>query len=211
MTLPLRLRASLMLAVIAVVLVVISALSNGYTKPRIVANERDAAMRQINQIVPRARYDNRPANDFVVVSDPDLLGGSGTRRAFRAFHGGVPVAVILETVAPNGYSGPIRLLVGINADGRVAGVRVTAHRETKGLGDRIELAHSDWILGFDDHALGAPDEARWRVRRDGGDFDQFTGATVTPAAVVQAVRDALLYFRQHADELLSAPPAKPDP
>lgn len=205
MTAPGTRRAPFLVGIVGILIVLVSAWSNRHTGPLISANARDAGMRQIEQIVPRERYDNRPANDVVLVSDTNLLGGEGQRRVFRARKGDEPVAVILETVARNGYSGPIGLLVGIDTTGHITGVRVTQHGETKGLGDRIEVAHSDWIMGFDGRALGSPDAARWRVRSEGGDFDQFTGATITPAAVVQAVRDALIYFDQHRDTLLSAP------
>ena len=191
---------------IAALIALAAGTSDHFSEPLIRANERDAAMRVIERIVPPARYDNRPANDILVVRDRDLLGGDEPRRVFRAFKGDTPVAAIIETVAPNGYSGPIALLVGIYADGTVAGVQVTQHRETAGLGDRIERAKSDWIDSFDGQSLTRLPSPRWAVRDDGGPFDQFTGATVTPRAVVQAVRDALLYFQQHPDELFAPAP-----
>jgi Na+-translocating ferredoxin:NAD+ oxidoreductase subunit G len=92
-------------------------------------------------------------------------------------------------------------------DGRISGVRVLAHRETPGLGDKIEVERDDWILDFDGRSLSQPPRERWRVRRDGGAFDQFTGATITARAVVSAVRDALIYFSAHRDELFAAPAA----
>ncbi len=110
-----------------------------------------------------------------------------------------------RTVAPDGYAGSIRLLVGIGADGRLLGVRVVAHRETPGLGDAIDERKSTWIDGFKGRSLGDPALERWHVKKDGGDFDQFTGATVTPRAVVGAVLDALLYFEANRATLLAAP------
>jgi electron transport complex protein RnfG len=111
-------------------------------------------------------------------------------------------AVVLPAVAPDGYSGQIELLVGIDAEGRIRGVRVTRHHETAGLGDRIDSKHSAWITQFDGRSLGNPPEERWNVRKDGGAFDQITGATLTPRAVIHAVAGALKYFRQHREELL---------
>jgi Na+-translocating ferredoxin:NAD+ oxidoreductase subunit G len=143
--------------------------------------------------------------DVVLVRDPELLGTPGQVSVYRARQRGRPVAVVISPVAPVGYSGPIRLLVGILADGTLSGVRVVSHRETPGLGDKVELERDDWILGFDGRSLGDPPVSRWAVRRDGGVFDQFTGATVTPRAVVRAVRDALVYFEAHRDELFAAP------
>jgi electron transport complex protein RnfG len=113
------------------------------------------------------------------------------------------VAAVFSVVARGGYAGDIELLVGVRADGRVAGVRVVEHHETPGLGDGIEADKSDWIRGFDGRSLGDPPREDWAVRRDGGDFDQFTGATITPRAVVEAVRDTLIYFEDHRDQVFA--------
>jgi len=116
---------------------------------------------------------------------------------------GEPVALVIEALAPDGYSGTIRLLVGINIDGSLGGVRVVAHRETPGLGDAIEEERSDWILGFTGKSLQDPPLQKWAVKKDGGAFDQLTGATITPRAVVKAVRQALLYYRDQKDALFA--------
>ncbi|MBE9559884.1 MAG: electron transport complex subunit RsxG, partial [Proteobacteria bacterium] len=123
--------------------------------------------------------------------------------AYRARKNSQNVAVVFTSVAPNGYNGSIRLLVGINADGSLSGVRVVKHRETPGLGDVVEISRSDWILGFDNKSLSDPDTRGWKVKRDGGVFDQFTGATITPRAVVKAVHNALLYFDKNQGMLFS--------
>ena len=119
--------------------------------------------------------------------------------AYRARLQGEPVAVIFNSVAPDGYNGKIHLLVGVNIDASLAGVRVVKHAETPGLGDAIEIRKSPWIRGFDGKSLNNPDQAGWRVKRDGGEFDQLTGATITPRAIVAAVRNTLLYYQQNAD------------
>ncbi len=181
------------------------------TSASVDANRQAWEMRHLAEIIDPALHDNDIANDVVTVRDADLLGGDVDRPVFRAFENGRPVGAVITTVAPRGYSGPIELLVGVLVDGRIAGVRVTAHGETAGLGDRIELANSDWIRAFDGGSLTAPPPERWRVRRDGGDFDQFTGATVTPRAVVSAVRDALLYFDAHRDEIFPGAETEPEP
>ena len=111
--------------------------------------------------------------------------------------------MILPTRTTQGYSGDIDLLVGINRDGSLAGVRIVAHRETPGLGDGIELSKSNWVLGFDGRTRQGADDPRWAVRKDGGDFDQFTGATITPRAVVAATGDALDFFEANRDALLT--------
>jgi electron transport complex protein RnfG len=113
------------------------------------------------------------------------------------------VALVIAAVAPDGYSGSIRLLVGINRDGSLAGVRTLAHRETPGLGDRIEAQRDDWILGFAGKSLDRPALQAWRVKRDGGVFDQFTGATITPRAVVRAVKNSLIYYRDNREALFA--------
>jgi electron transport complex protein RnfG len=113
------------------------------------------------------------------------------------------VAVILPVTAPDGYSGTIELIVGVNRDGTVAGVRALQHRETPGLGDKVDVKKSDWVLDFNGHSLGQPPEEQWTVKKDGGVFDTFTGATITPRAVTAAVKRGLLYFDAHRESLLS--------
>ena len=181
------------------------------TRERIAANERAYLLRALNEVVPADAHDNDMFSDTIQVSDEELLGTPEAITVFRAFSGGQPAAVILTPIAPDGYSGAIRLLVGIATDGRLTGVRVTSHRETPGLGDGIEAARSDWIVGFDDRSLADPALARWTVRRDGGDFDQFTGATITPRAVVKAVRNALLYFEKNRQILFDPHPQNSGP
>lgn len=179
------------------------ALTERNTRERIAANERAFTLRSLNEIVPPGQRDNDLFTDIIQVSDPELLGTPEPVTVYRARKDGQPVAAILRVVAPKGYSGPIKLLVGVRNDGTVAGVRVVSHRETPGLGDGIEAQRSDWILGFSGRSLGDPPEAAWTVRRDGGAFDQFTGATITPRAVTRAVRDALIYFRTHREALFA--------
>ena len=176
------------------------------TAEKIAANERRALLRSLNELVPESRYDNDIFNDIVYVYSSELLGTAEPVPVYRARSKGWPVAAVLAPVAPDGYSGSIRLLVAINADGTLAGVRVVQHRETPGLGDAIEAERSDWILGFNRRSLSDPVTERWKVKRDGGDFDQFTGATITPRAVVKAVKEALLYFQAHGQTLFEQDP-----
>ncbi|MCW8831088.1 MAG: electron transport complex subunit RsxG, partial [Gammaproteobacteria bacterium] len=129
-----------------------------------------------------------------LAADPDL-GTTEPSTAYRARKQDNNVAVVFSAIAPNGYNGSIHLLVGVYSDGALAGVRVVKHRETPGLGDGIEAKRSDWILGFNGKSLNNLSEKQWKVKRDGGEFDQFTGATITPRAVVKAVHAALLYFK----------------
>jgi electron transport complex protein RnfG len=180
------------------------AVTYGMTAPLIAANERAAVLREVRAILPAGELDNDPIEDRVEISDPARLGAQVTQ-VYRARRGGEVIAVILDPVVGNGYSGPIRLLVSVLADGTLGGVRVLSHRETPGLGDRIEVARSDWILGFSGRSLGDPPAEDWEVRRDGGAFDQFTGATITPRAVVRAVRGALEFVADQRAALFAAP------
>jgi len=167
------------------------------TRERIAANERAALLNKLNRLIPPERYDNVLLEDTVQARDEKLLGTNEPVMVYRARKQGRPVALVIAPIAPDGYSGTIRLLVGINVDGSLSGVRAVSHRETPGLGDAIDEERSNWIHTFDGKSLTSPPLERWKVRKDGGDFDQFTGATITPRAVVKAVRNALLYYREH--------------
>jgi electron transport complex protein RnfG len=147
--------------------------------------------------------DNDMVTDLIRVREPALLGGAETT-VYRGRKDGQPVALVLTPVAPDGYSGPIRLLVAVHRDGSLGGVRVLSHKETPGLGDRIEEEKSDWILGFSGRSLQDPAPSEWKVKKDGGAFDQFTGATITPRAIVKAVRKTLEYVEKQGDRLYRA-------
>ena len=175
------------------------ALTEYASNDAIVENEKRVLLRNLHALLPPQELDNDLANDTMLLPPSPLLGTDEDTLVYRARLGGEPVAAILNSVAPNGYNGRIHLLVGIYVDGSLAGVRVVKHAETPGLGDAIEVRKSPWITGFDGKSLDDPNTERWRVKRDGGEFDQFTGATITPRAVVAAVRNALLYYRDNAD------------
>lgn len=198
-------RAAAILAGFAIFGALLVAITWESTEERIAENERAFLLRSLRDVLPENGYDNAVHEDVVTVTDAVLLGTPAPVSVYRARLRNRPVAVVITPVAPGGYSGPIKLLVGVLADGTVSGVRVVAHRETPGLGDKIEIERNDWILDFDGRRIGQPPRERWAVRRDEGVFDQFTGATITARAVVSAVRDALLYFEAHRDELFAAP------
>jgi len=173
------------------------------TRERISANERATLLRKLHQLIPQQQHDNVLLDDTLTIINTPLLGTLEPVTVYRARKAGQPVALVITPVAPDGYSGIIKLLVGITVDGTLNGVRVVAHRETPGLGDAIDEKRSDWIHLFDNRSLQDPPLERWAVRKDGGDFDQLTGATITPRAVVKAVRQTLLYYRDNQDALFA--------
>jgi electron transport complex protein RnfG len=175
------------------------------TKAPIAQSEREAKLNLLAQVMPAQLHDNDLLRDTLQLPPAELLGQRTPSVVYRARQNGEPAGAILEAIAPDGYSGDIKLLIGIASDGTLTGVRVLAHKETPGLGDYIELAHSDWIKNFDGKSLAKlPDEA-WQVKKDGGQFDYMTGATITPRAVVKAVHKALQYFATQRDFIFSAP------
>jgi electron transport complex protein RnfG len=178
------------------------------TKPQIMENERQAILRNLHAIVSPDEHDNPIEQDTIEVTDTQL-GSSKPVKVYRARMGKLPVAAIINSIAPDGYGGNIYLLVAIRHNGTLAGVRVVSHHETPGLGDGIEAERSDWVLAFNGRSLTNPDERGWGVKKDGGEFDQFTGATVTPRVVVRAVHKTLLYYSQNREALFSLPEKQP--
>jgi electron transport complex protein RnfG len=189
------------------------------TKQPIEQSEREAKRNLLGQVVPPSMHDNDLLQDSVQLPPAELLGQDSPSIAYRARVNGKPTAVILEAIAPDGYSGAIKLLIGITPEGKLTAVRVLAHKETPGLGDYIELSHSNWIKNFDGKSLakegvasgpgGALQFEDWKVRKDGGEFDYMAGATITPRAVVKAVRNALVYFAQTRDTIFPAASENP--
>ena len=203
------LRSAASLGLVAIAGTALLAGVHQLTAERIAAQERRAVLEQLQEIIPADRYDNALQDDWISFTDETHFPRGQQVLAYRARRDGQPVAVILRFAAVNGYNGPIHLLAGIETDGSLAGVRVTSHRETPGLGDAIEVARNDWIRSFDGRSLRSPGPQGWGVRRDGGEFDQFTGATITPRAVVEAVRLALDYHAANRQALFA--PAAPAP
>ncbi|MCU0841073.1 MAG: electron transport complex subunit RsxG [Thiobacillaceae bacterium] len=185
----------------------------GLTQPRIAASEQAEKLARIAQTLAPGSFDNDLVRDARPLPVDPLLGLRHPGQSYLATRQGEPVAVILEAVAPDGYAGEIHLLVGIGVDGRIAGVRVTSHKETPGLGDYIDINKGTWIRGFDGRGLGDPPDALWKVRKDGGRFDYMAGATITPRAIVKAVHKALRYFETHRTQLLApvGPPQEDTP
>ncbi|MDF9392437.1 electron transport complex subunit RsxG [Methylococcus capsulatus] len=168
------------------------------TQGAIEQRQAEDLLATLEQVLPPDLHDNDLLHEVKTVSDTGL----GETQVYLARKDGEVTAVAFSLSAAGGYSGPIALVMGVKADGTVLGVRVVAHAETPGLGDKIEIAKSDWILSFSGRSLDNTSDERWRVKKDGGDFDQFAGATITPRAVVGGVFKGLEFFRRHRTELV---------
>lgn len=202
--------SAVLLGLFAVVGTGLVAMTHEATDTRIARNERQALLENLHTLVAPSEHDNDLFHDRIQVTAPERLGTEAPVPVYRARDDGKPVAAVLAPVAPEGYGGAIRLLVAVTRDGTLKGVRVLSHHETPGLGDKIESQKSDWLQDFRGRSLGNPPSEEWKVKKDGGVFDQFTGATVTPRAVVKAVYNTLHYYnnnrtalfeRDHPDDL----------
>ncbi len=204
------LASAAILAVLAAVCTALVAWTWRHTAERIEQNEKDFLEQSLAPALGGLYYDSDLSKSAITIEPPHELPGSGPVTVYRVYRESQPVAALFVVTARDGYSGPIRLLVGIEADGRISAVRVLAHQETPGLGDRIESSKSDWLEQFPGKSLGNPDRENWAIRRDGGVFDQLTGASITPRAVIKAIRETLLYFEAHADEVFARGDASDD-
>jgi Na+-translocating ferredoxin:NAD+ oxidoreductase subunit G len=193
------------LVLLAAGLTAVIAVVAGITRERIVHNEQAWITQRLDALVPPAMHDNDLLADSIAVTSPDLLGSAQPVRIYRARRGGAPVAALIRAIAPDGYRGPIELLVAIGQDGRLIGVQVIRHNETPGLGDAFESRDVHWLGRFRGRSLTDPPTQRWTVRRDGGDFDAFTGATITPRAIIKAVRNALDYYQRNSQRIFELP------
>ena len=176
---------------------VLLAATHRLTASDIAARTLEDRQASLRQVLPDSIHDNNPVTDTVTLTDAE----GQPLTVYRARAQGKVTGVAYEIHGP-GYAGQIRLMLGVSAAGQVLGVRVLAHKETPGLGDKIEAKKSDWILRFRDLMLGHPPLEKWKVKKDGGEFDQFTGATITPRAVVGAVRDGLELFAARRAEMI---------
>jgi len=183
-----------LLGLFALIFIFLLAFTYEQTRERIAIQEQLRLEAQLKEILVAGSYDNEPATDVLEIEGEK-------RTVYRARLQGQPVAALFKTVAKDGYSGSIYLLVGIKPNGELLGVRALAHRETPGLGDEIDLRRSDWVLDFNGRSLQNPMPNGWAVKKDGGVFDAFTGATITPRAVVGEVKKTLIYFQAHQHEL----------
>lgn len=197
---------SLILTAFAIATAGALALTNLGTQERIASAERAAQQRALYEIIPLSQHDNDLLTDTVPVPQSGWidLGVDATGKIHRARHNGEISALIIPAVAHDGYSGDISMIVGVNRDGTIAGVRILLHKETPGLGDKIELKKNQWILNFNGKSLQVPVIEEWKVQKDGGAFDQFAGATITPRAVVSQIKRVLQFVALNHDTLFGS-------
>ncbi len=201
-------RSGVTLAVIGAICTALVAFTYQSTVQRIEANEKAWLERSLQPALSGLFYDSGVTESKIILPPPHDLPGSDAAIVYRVYAESEPVAALFVISARDGYAGPIRILVGIDTTGQVTGVQVLEHRETPGLGDRVESGKSDWVQQFNGRSLLEPEPAGWRIKSDGGQFDQLTGASVTPRAVIKAVKETLLYFDLHTDEIFANPPSE---
>ncbi|MEY0597578.1 electron transport complex subunit RsxG [Providencia alcalifaciens] len=199
-------RHGVILAIFAAGTTALSAVVYTLTKDTIAKQAAIMQKKLLDQVIPSNLYDNDLTKECYLVKNEAILGNTQPRHLYIARKNGEPVAAALETTALDGYSGAIHLLVGTDFNGTVLGVRVTEHHETPGLGDKIETRISDWITYFSGKKINSDNDPKWAVKKDGGEFDQFTGATITPRAVVKATKRTAV-FMQHVPQQLSNYPS----
>jgi electron transport complex protein RnfG len=198
-------RSATTLASIAALCTALVAFTHQLTDERIARNEQAWLEQSLQPALSGVLHDGNIIETRATMSSPHGLPGSQDALVYRAYAAGEPVAALFVVHARDGYSGPIRLLIGIRTDGRLTGVHVLEHRETPGLGDLVESTKTDWAQQFPGRSIGDPVAAGWAIRRDGGDFDQLTGASVTPRAIVKAVYETLDYFAENRETLFALP------
>lgn len=194
----------LTLAIFACASTGLVAVTQYLTKDQIKRQEQTQLLSVLNQVIPHDLHDNELISSCTLVASPEL-GTESPMPAYIATINNEPSAIAIEAIAPDGYNGAIKVLIGIKQDGTISGTRVLAHKETPGLGDKIDLRVTDWIMSFTGKQVTEANYSRWAVRKDGGDFDQFTGATITPRAVVKAVRNTVDYVNKNRETLLAQP------
>lgn len=201
----------LILALFAIITTGLIALTYFGTKDQIALQQQKKLLSILNSVIDKSSYDNAIHLDCALVTSVELLGSDEPQHLYRATKQGQGVAAAIETTAPDGYSGKIHLVVGVTSSqagtAKVTGVRVLEHKETPGLGDKIDLRINNWVLDFDNQVYSAEIATNWAVKKDGGQFDQFTGATITPRAVVNAVKLSVEYYLANQAAIFKAPNA----
>ncbi len=199
------LKSGLTLAAIAAICTAAVAATYQLTRERIAANEQALLEQSLEPALSGVEFDGSITGSMLILPAPHDLPGRDDAIVYRVYRDGAPAAALFAVTARDGYAGPIRILVGVRHDGTVTGVRILEHRETPGLGDKIESSRSDWVFQFDGRSIGDPVVDAWAIQRDGGEFDQLSGASVTPRAVTAAILETLIYFGANRDEIFAMP------
>lgn len=200
------LRTGVILFAFAVVATSLLTFTFDRTQPSIERSQQAAKLALLNQVLPQSLYDNDLLSSQRSIPPDSQLGTRQPSAMWVARRGDTVTAVVLEAIAPEGYSGNINLLIGIDRNGGLTGVRVTSHRETPGLGDYIDRKKSAWIEQFVGKSISLPASKLWGVAKDDGAFDARAGATITPRAVVKAVKSTLEYFARNRNAIMALPP-----
>lgn len=191
------------LAVLAAICTALVAITHSTTAPQIAANAQAYLEQSLQPVLEGLEYDGKLSESTLIIETPHELPGGQPVTVYRVYADGAPVAALFIVTAKDGFTGPIKLLIGIAANGEISGVRVLEHRETPGLGDLIEATKSDWIEQFHSRSLADPDRALWAIKRDGGVYDQLTGASITPRSVIKAIKETLLYFEANREQVFA--------
>tara|TARA_B100001094_G_C18160207_1_gene788845 strand:+ start:260 stop:889 length:630 start_codon:yes stop_codon:yes gene_type:complete len=199
------LKNGLFLAVFATLCAMAVSLTYLVTQDKIELAQQRALEKTLNQIIPKDMYDNNLYQSCIKVSHPDLLGHQTEHKVYIAKKEDTAVALAIETLSHEGYSGDIHLVLAVDMQRQILGVRTLEHQETPGLGDKIDIQKSDWVESFKGLSYIAQEDNMWAVKKDGGDFDQFTGATITPRAYVKAIKNTLIYLKNHENDLFVDP------
>lgn len=198
-------RNALILAAFALVSIGLNAIFNHITKDKIKAEMQAKLARTLGDLVPPSQYNNDVYHDCISLDSAGSLHPTEPTRFYRMLKDNAPVAAVFTVTAPDGYSGKIELIMGVYHDETIAGVRVIQHNETPGLGDKIERRKSSWILQFKGLSLDNTPSEQWKVRKEGGQFDAFTGATITPRAVLSAIEKGLSFYRSQKSIIFDSP------
>ncbi|OEF26844.1 electron transport complex subunit RsxG [Vibrio rumoiensis] len=192
------------LAIFAVASTALVALTNWVTQDTILEQQQLDLQKTLNQVIPKSMHDNQLYASCMLLPSQTTVTPN-PMPAYLATKEGKPTAIAIETYAPDGYNGAIKIIVGLDMNGIITSSRVLAHNETPGLGDKIETRKTKWIFSFDNKTVTDDNQSEWAVRKDGGQFDQFTGATITPRAVVKAIKNTVVYFKENKETILNQP------
>jgi electron transport complex protein RnfG len=206
MTMPTSIgKNGLLLFLFALITAAILAFTYQGTKDLIDEEERIAAQKALLEIIPQSRFDNDILLDTITIPESARasLGKISGENIYVARKSNKIIAVIVPAIAPDGYNGDIKLITGVNTDGTIAGVRILTHKETPGLGDKVDIKKSQWVTSFTGRSITNPISTAWKVKKNGGEFDQFTGATITPRAVVKQVYKILQFVEEHQISLFT--------